>query len=201
MTRAARREQLSAVARELFATQGFDAVSIEEIAAHAKVSKPVLYEHFGTKDGLYQVIIDRELSALSDMMSSLMAPGTPVSKILEGIVLSLLDYIEDDPDGFRLIAHQSPTTVSSSTFSTVMSDVGDEVAFHLEAHFKSLGFDVNHAPLYGHMLAGAIANAVLWWQADPSMPKEEATAHVINLVYRGLHDLQHDPRLNRPSDN
>ena len=201
MTRAARREQLIAVARELFATQGFDAVSIEEIAAHAGVSKPVLYEHFGTKDGLYQVIIDRELSALSDMLATHMPPGTPVSKILEGIVLSLLDYIETNPDGFRLITHQSPTTVSSGTFSTVMSDVGDEVASYLEAHFTSLGFDVTYAPLYGHMLAGAIANAVLWWQADPSMSKEETTAHVINLVYRGLHDLQHAPRLNRPSDN
>lgn len=197
MTRAARREQLIAVAREVFATQGFDAVSIEEIAAHAGVSKPVLYEHFGSKDGLYQVIIDRELSALSDMMAACMAPGTPVSKILEEIVLSLLDYIENDPDGFRLIAHQSPSAVSSGTFSTVMSDVGDEVSFFLEPHFKSLGFNVNHAPLYGHMLAGTIANAVLWWQAEPTMPKEEVAAHVINLVYRGLHDLQHDPQLKR----
>lgn len=197
MTRAARREQLISVARTLFATQGFEAVSIEEIATNAGVTKPVLYEHFGSKDGLYQVIVDRELSALSGMMTSCMAPGTPVSKILEGIVLSLLDYIENDPDGFRLIAHQSPSAVSSGTFSTIMSDVGDEVAFHLEAHFKSLGFDVNHAPLYGHMLAGAIANAALWWQTDPSMAKEDAAAHVINLVYRGLHDLQHKPQLKR----
>jgi AcrR family transcriptional regulator len=47
MTAAGRREQLIATARGLFAQRGFDGTSIEEIAARAEVSKPVVYEHFG----------------------------------------------------------------------------------------------------------------------------------------------------------
>ena len=47
------REQLIRVGRALFASKGFEAVSVEEIAANAKVSKPIVYEHFGGKEGLY----------------------------------------------------------------------------------------------------------------------------------------------------
>ena len=44
MTSLQRREQLIEVGRSLFAAKGFEAVSVEEIAAHAKVSKPIVYE-------------------------------------------------------------------------------------------------------------------------------------------------------------
>ena len=50
MTALQRREQLIRVGRALFASKGFEAVSVEEIAANAKVSKPIVYEHFGGKE-------------------------------------------------------------------------------------------------------------------------------------------------------
>ena len=47
MTGKQRREQLISIGRSAFAEQGFDGTSVEDIAARAKVSKPVVYEHFG----------------------------------------------------------------------------------------------------------------------------------------------------------
>ena len=64
-----RREQLLDVGRTLFAEKGFDATSVEEIAAKAGVSKPVVYEHFGGKEGLYAVVVDREVRQLLDMVT------------------------------------------------------------------------------------------------------------------------------------
>ena len=46
--------------------RGFEATSIEEIASRAGVSKPVVYEHFGGKEGLYAVVVDREMQRLLD---------------------------------------------------------------------------------------------------------------------------------------
>ena len=90
----ARREQLVAVGRSLFAEKGFGATSVEEIAARAKVSKPVVYEHFGGKEGLYAVVVDREVQALiSSLQSSLESSERP-RLILENATLGLLDYIE-----------------------------------------------------------------------------------------------------------
>ena len=66
MTGKERREQLLDVGRTLFAEKGFEATSVEEIAAEAEVSKPVVYEHFGGKEGLYAVVVDREMQQLLD---------------------------------------------------------------------------------------------------------------------------------------
>ena len=70
MTGAERRHQLIQVARSLFAERGYEGTSIEEIAQRANVSKPVVYEHFGGKEGLYAVVVDREMSALLDGITS-----------------------------------------------------------------------------------------------------------------------------------
>ena len=59
MTGSERRQQLVEIAKSLFAQRGYDATSIEEIAQRANVSKPVVYEHFGGKEGLYAVVVDR----------------------------------------------------------------------------------------------------------------------------------------------
>ena len=68
MTSYQRREQLIEIGRSLFAAKGFEAVSVEEIASTAKVSKPIVYEHFGGKEGLYAVVVDPEMRALTDVL-------------------------------------------------------------------------------------------------------------------------------------
>ena len=59
MTGPQRKAQLTEVSRGIFAAKGLDAASMEEIAAAAGVSKPVVYEHFGTKERLYQAVVDQ----------------------------------------------------------------------------------------------------------------------------------------------
>ena len=70
MTGSERRHQLIDIASSLFAERGYEGTSIEEIAQRANVSKPVVYEHFGGKEGLYAVVVDREMSALLDGITS-----------------------------------------------------------------------------------------------------------------------------------
>jgi AcrR family transcriptional regulator len=66
MTGKERREQLLDIGRSLFAQKGFDATSVEEIAAKAGVSKPVVYEHFGGKEGLYAFALLDYVESSSD---------------------------------------------------------------------------------------------------------------------------------------
>jgi AcrR family transcriptional regulator len=59
MSSAARREQIIEMAVTTFAESGVEGTSVEELAASAGVSKPLIYEHFGSKEGLYAVVVDR----------------------------------------------------------------------------------------------------------------------------------------------
>lgn len=79
MTGAERRQQLLDIGRTLFAEKGFEGTSVEEIAAKAGVSKPVVYEHFGGKEGLYAVVVDREMRQLLDGVTGALTAGHPRS--------------------------------------------------------------------------------------------------------------------------
>src|SRR5437588_12299080 len=88
MTGRERREQLLDVGRSLFAERGFEATSIEEVASRAGVSKPVVYEHFGGKEGLYAVVVDREMQHLLDQVTGALTAGHP-RELLEQAALAL----------------------------------------------------------------------------------------------------------------
>ncbi len=121
MTSLQRREQLIEVGRSLFAAKGFEAVSVEEIAAHAKVSKPIVYEHFGGKEGLYAVIVDREMRALTGTLTAALDDSTVHPRqIVERTALALLTYIEENAEGFQVLVRDSPSTDPSGSFSSLM---------------------------------------------------------------------------------
>jgi len=122
MTSAERREQLIAISRGLFASRGFEGTSVEEIAASAMVSKPVVYEHFGGKEGLYAVVVDREVRALHDSVrAALTQPASP-RQLIELGALALLDYIDTQTDGFRILARDSPLG-GSGGFASILNDI------------------------------------------------------------------------------
>ena len=116
MTGAQRREQLLDVGRELFGERGLRGDLDRGDRGRADVSKPVVYEHFGGKEGLYAVVVDREMQLLLDRFTSaLSAPGASPRSCCERAALVLLDYIEDDTDGFRVLTRDAPVTSGAGT--------------------------------------------------------------------------------------
>ena len=222
MSASERREQLIAVARGLFAERGFDATSVEEVAARAQVSKPVVYEHFGGKEGLYAVVVDREITTISAAISSAIAdpaadaaaapqqvnrrePGGTdasgsASRVAERAALALLTYIEDSPDGFRILSAGSDR--AAGTYSTLLADVAIEVSGILASQFAAHDLDPRTAPLYAQMLVGIVAMPAQWWLENRSMSKEEVAAHMVNLAWNGLRGMKAEPTLHSgPADN
>ena len=189
-----RREQLISIGRELFAERGFDATSVEEIAARAKVSKPVVYEHFGGKEGLYAVVVDREVRSLLDRLSAALTAGHP-RELLEQAALALLDYIESETDGFRVLVRESPVMSATGSFSSVLNDVAHQVEHILGAEFKARDYDPRLAELYSQALVGMVALAGRWWLEVRKPRKETVAAHLVNLAWNGLSHLEPKPRL------
>lgn len=194
MTSAARREQLLQVGRKLFAERGFEATSVEEIAAKADVSKPVVYEHFGGKEGLYAVIVDREMQKLLGMVEGALTE-TNARLLLEQAALALLDYIEQDTDGFRILVRDSPVATSTGTFASLIGDIAVQVEHLLAKEFKQRGFDTKFAPMYSQMLVGMVALTGQWWVDVRKPKKADVAAHLVNLTYNGLRALERKPVL------
>jgi AcrR family transcriptional regulator len=202
-----RREQLLDVGRKLFAEKGFEAVSVEEIASKAGVSKPVVYEHFGGKEGLYAVVVDREMTylllSISEALGDQDNPTDNARILLERAALALFDYIEQYPDGFRILVRDSPTsddpevvgTLSSGRFANVIVDVAARVQDLLARQFKAHGINPKLAPMYSQMLVGMVALTGQWWLDARKPKKHEVVAHLVNLAWHGLEHMQPKPRL------
>jgi AcrR family transcriptional regulator len=188
MTGKERREQLLDIGRRLFAERGFEGTSIEEIAAQADVSKPVVYEHFGGKEGLYAVVVDREVERLLSMATTLLS-GDHSREKFEAAAVTLLRYIDENADGFRILVRDSNPGSSTGTYGTLLSDIAGQVEYILADFLDSRGHDPKLAPLYAQMLVGMVAFTGQWW-LDARKPKlEEVAASLINLAWNGLSQL------------
>ncbi|WP_179519719.1 TetR/AcrR family transcriptional regulator [Nocardioides perillae] len=191
MTAGERRDQLVQVARALFAERGYDGAAVEEVAARASVSKPVVYEHFGGKEGLYAVVVDREVTdLLARMRAALVGRGR---ETVESAALALLTYVEESPDGFRILVRDS--LPGSASFQTIIADVASRVEGILTEQFRRGGLDPGLAPMHARMLVGMVATTGQWWLDRREPAKEVVAAHLVNLAWNGLGGLERSPRL------
>ncbi len=194
MTGKERREQLLVIGRRLFAERGLDGTSIEEIAARADVSKPVVYEHFGGKEGLYAVVVDREVERFLALATRLLR-GEDTMEKFEVAAVELLRYIEDNSDGFRILVRDSNPSSGSGTFASLISDIASQVEYILGDVLKDRGYDPKLAPMYAQMLVGMVAFTGQWW-LDARKPKlEVVAAHLMNLAWNGLSKLDPKPEI------
>ncbi|MFF0867235.1 TetR family transcriptional regulator [Nonomuraea sp. NPDC003560] len=187
-----RREQLIRISRTLFAEKGFDGTSIEEIAATAQVSKPVVYEHFGGKEGVYAVVVDREMQKLLGMITSALAASHSLIK-LERAALALLQYIEESSEGFRILVRDSHAASGTGTFASLISEIASQVEDVLADEFAGRGYDPKLAPMYAQMLVGMVALTGQWWLDVRKPGREEVAAHLVNLAWNGLTGLNPSP--------
>jgi AcrR family transcriptional regulator len=198
MTSAQRRAQLIEVGLALFAEKGIEGTSVEEIAASAGVSKPLIYEHFGGKEGLYAVVVDREMRALLQLISESLLQGSPRVKA-ENAALAFLTYIETRSDGFRILVLNSPVGGQSGSFATLLSEAASQVEHIFISELTTRGFDPQMAPMYAQMLVGMVALTGQWWLDARLLTREEVAAHIVNLAWNGLVGLESKPKLSRNS--
>jgi AcrR family transcriptional regulator len=195
LTAAARRAQLIEVGRSVFAKRGYEATSVEEIAERAKVSKPIVYEHFGGKEGLYAVIVDREVEHIVARIVEALSTGSPRER-LERAALAFLTYVEERPDGFAVLLRDLPETKRSGEMPALMYDLASRVGDIFTEQFRKAGYDAKAAPIYAHALVGMVSFVGQWWTESGKRPSAETVAsHLAALAWMGLRHLPRRPAL------
>ena len=186
-----RREQLIGVARALFAERGYEATSVEEIAERAGVSKPVVYEHFGNKEGIYTVIADREVRALVDAIKDALSPGHPRRTIVRAVD-AFLTYIEEEKDGFAILVRDAPAGTEGGSLPNVLDEVADTVEELLLTELQARGYHRRMAPVIARSLVGMIAMPGQWWSVAGTPQRKYVAEQIVNLAWNGLGGLQPD---------
>lgn len=187
-----RRAQLMEVGREVFAAQGYEA-PIEEIAQRAGVSKPIVYEHFGAKEGLYAAIVDREMDSLVTRVDEAISRGTPRQRF-EGAVLAFFTYTQEQPEGFAVLCRESPTSFARRGLTRVIDDLAERVEALFRREFIRAKYDPANAAIYAHALVGMVTQVGQWWASTGrKIPVTQVAWNVSALGWMGLRHLPRPP--------
>lgn len=188
LTGAERRKQLISVGRSVFAKHGYAATTVEQIAQAAGVSKPIVYEHFGGKEGLYAVVVDREMQSLYERIAHGIASGSPRHRY-EQAVLTFLTYVEEEPDGFAVLTRDTPMVADGQGLPAVINQLGVRIGEIFRDQFSAAGLNDKVAPIYAHSLIGMVIFAAQWWSGQKKFKKEEVASHVAAIGWMGLRHL------------
>jgi AcrR family transcriptional regulator len=156
-----------------------------------------VYEHFGGKEGLYAVIVDREMDYVVRRISEAIATGTPRERV-EHAALAFLTYVKDHPDGFAILSHDAPAAAGRSGLASLLNDVAERVGDVFAASFKNAGYDAKGAPIYAHALIGMVTFVGQWWTEARKPPVEEVATHIAALAWMGLRHLPKRPSRVKP---
>jgi AcrR family transcriptional regulator len=187
--RTERVEQLLDVAEQVFADHGYDATSIEQIARAAGVSRPVIYEHFGSKDGIYLACVRRARQWLEADLMEAVVQTDDFSRQLERGLDAAFAFIERNPRRWAVLFNgvarsgAVATEVTRLRFATV-SAIADLI--------EAAGPDMarQEAEAFAHALSGAAEQLEHWWRQHPEIPRQQIVAYLHRFAWQGLGQLE-----------
>lgn len=183
--RADREEQIVRVATEVFGARGFAATSVADVAEQAGISKPLIYNYFGSKEGLFRACLHRAGAILADEMERI-ASGRAVGleralRTLEGI----FTLLEPQPSIWRLFFDPTIPTgeegiaAEIALHSTRISALADEgVAEMMRLSGVEDPLDVSALTAVWLSVADSL---VTWWLDHPGETPASMTARCVRL--------------------
>ena len=159
-----------------FAAHGFHAASMDEIAADAGISKPMLYNYFGSKQGLYVAFVERDGRELLESMRLAGSPDAPAGERLLAGILAFLTYVDEHRSGWAVLYREAAT--QGGSLAAEVAALRERIAGLLA---RLLGSDA-----LAHAFVGAGESLANWWLEHPEEPKEQVAALLMSLAAAGL---------------
>jgi AcrR family transcriptional regulator len=186
-----RREELLDAAVAAIRRHG-PAVTMRDLAAEAGVTKPILYRHFGDRDGLVAALASRFSAELLDALRAALGEerGDPRATIA-ATVDAFVAFLEREPDVYRLLVQQAQggQAAALDAIGGFLRRVGDDVALVLGEQLRTAGRDSGGAEVLAHGIVGFVHAAGDWWVAHPTMPRHRLVTYVTDLLWGGLSSL------------
>jgi AcrR family transcriptional regulator len=184
--RRVRREKLLESAIDAIRTIGPGA-TMEQLAKSAGVTKPILYRHFGDRDGLITALAGRYslgvLDSVQEPLQSLTKPRDLMAATIDGYVR----YVEQDPYLYGFLRQQSaPRKGDSSPISSLVDVIAKQVAVSAGEQLAQRGSDSGAAVPWAYGIVGLVHQATDWWLEDATMSRERFVAYLTDLLWNGL---------------
>jgi AcrR family transcriptional regulator len=180
--RALRQRQLVELAEQLFAERGFARTSMEELARRAGVTKPVIYELFESKDGLFRACVDRAIERMAASIVEAFRSETEPEARLRAGGLAFLRFARDNRVAWDLMAMQGRFADQAQA---VRRDQAQLIR-SLMAEIAPEGTDPQELEAVAYAVNSAYEGAAHWMWEHPDTPVEQLADWIVALLLPGL---------------
>ena len=159
----------------LFGERGYERTRLDQVAAAAGVTKPIVYRHFGSKAGLYLALLERHDRDLDSFVPRMPAKGSPAER-LRAVLDAWLDYVEQHAYAWRMLfrdrgggpgIEEARLTVHARARAVLAALIRD----FAEAPIPPLEIE----PL-AELMSMGMGSLVLWWLDDPDVDRDDVLA-------------------------
>jgi len=188
---AERRRQLLEVALQVFADKGFYGTSMNEVAEAAGVTKPVLYQHFTSKEALYRELVDELGTRLERAIVEGVADADGPRQQVEAGFHAYFRWATREGPAFRVLfaEHNRADPVLATAIEKLESAVADRVAGFIEV--EGLSDDERQVLAYGVVgLAESTSRHWLGLGLGPGTGADAFAAQVAQLAWSGLRGVR-----------
>jgi AcrR family transcriptional regulator len=186
LTRSQRRQQLLDAARRVFVRSGYHAAAMDDIAAEAGISKPVLYQHFPGKLELYLALLDAGTEALEAVVRDALASTTDNHQRVQATISAYFGVITDPQGTFRLV-FESDLTSEPAVRERLDAATHACTAAVAQAIAADTELDDEASKLLAAGLTGAAQVSARWWMTqDGTVDRLAAEELVSALAWRGI---------------
>ena len=163
-------------------------VSMERLAAAGGVTKPILYRHFGDKDGLISAIAAVFAGQLlEEIARPLQSEQLTAREQLVATVSAYVRFVEREPNLYRFLAQQAGTRAEGQQReSDLIGTVARQVAVVIGERLRAAGFDSGPAVAWSYGIIGLVHQAADWWLEDQTMPRDRLVEYLTGLLWDGI---------------
>jgi AcrR family transcriptional regulator len=190
LARADRMEQTLSVARALFAERGYNAVTMDEVAAKVGVTKPLLYNYFGNKESLYIACMERAGDALTSTIGSAVAKTETPAEALRAGMHSFFAFLDSDRAAWTVLFDETLPGGGeiADRVAVYRGQIGDLVA---DAMLEQIPPRLQRAArdrveALSAAVLGAAEALAHWWLRNPAMSAEETAELLVTTIEPGL---------------
>jgi AcrR family transcriptional regulator len=186
-----REQQLLDIAEEQFAINGYGGASIEVIARLAGVSRTIVYDHFGDKEGVYIACLRRAREELEEMILAAVEEARTPREMMEAGTAAYFEFVERRGQRWAVLfggvelAGSAAEEVARLRFGTV-NRIRDLLVGIAPAA------DASTVDAFAHAISGSSEQVAKWWRANPGVPRERVVALQVAFAWNGVSQLLSD---------
>jgi AcrR family transcriptional regulator len=172
---AERRTMILRAAAGLFAEHGYAATRLDDVAAAAGVTKPIVYRHFESKKALYLALLAKHESDLPTFLERVGGElgDLPPEEVVRTVLAHWLDYVRENSHAWLMLFRDSSGDAEIQLARLQVSARAREVMAALVAAQAGDRLPAAQIEPTAELLRSGLAGLALWWIDHPDTPKED----------------------------